>query len=33
MKPIIENSHRRERVKVLKRIGAMKLPKTKVYAY
>lgn len=33
MKPIINNSCRRERVKVLKRIGAMKLPKTQVYAY
>lgn len=33
MKPIINNSQRRERVKVLKRIGAMKLPKTQVYAY
>ena len=33
MKPIIENGHRRVCVKVLKRIGAMKLPKTQVYAY
>ncbi len=33
MKPVIENGHRRDRVKVLKRIGAMKLPKTQVYAY
>lgn len=33
MKPLIENGHRRDRVKVLKRIGAMKLPKTQVYAY
>lgn len=32
MKPVIENGHRRDRVKVLKRIGAMKLPKTQVYA-
>lgn len=33
MRPIINNSHRRVRKKVLKRIGAMKLPKTQVYAY
>lgn len=33
MKPVIENGHRMDRVKVLKRIGAMKLPKTQVYAY
>lgn len=33
MKPIIENSHRKELVTVLKRIGAMKLPKTQVYDY
>lgn len=32
MKPLIENGHRRDRVKVLKRIGAMKLPKTQIYA-
>lgn len=33
MKFVIENGHRRDRVKVLKRIGAMKLRKTQVYAY
>lgn len=33
MRLVIENGHRRDRVKVLKRIGAMKLPKTQVYAY
>lgn len=33
MKPVIESGHRRDRVKVLKRIGAIKLPKTQVYAY
>lgn len=33
MKLVINNGHRRDRVKVLKRIGAMKLPKTQVYAY